>query len=252
MRRKIVQQGSSSLTISLPSEWTKKFGLVNGDMVEVAKRGEALEVTTLFDQHQKAKINLRGFDFSFSLAQIHTHYILGTKYLEVIYDKSQHTKLKELNNKYIGFKITNDSNNTLTFEEISSMNQDQFKDIFKKTIALIKDLLTSISKYEKNINFKLDNFNSFLYYCQRFVNSQIILNKLDDLNINKILENIDTIINIIISENKAHQATLAKQTLSNLNNVSNPQNIKPLKHKLIEDKILTISTLSNTLDKLLN
>src|SRR3989338_4453795 len=46
MKRKIVQHGSSSLTITLPMNFVDKFGLKKGDEVDVEESGTTLIVAT--------------------------------------------------------------------------------------------------------------------------------------------------------------------------------------------------------------
>jgi len=46
MKRKIIKQGVNTLTLSLPSDWTKRLNLKPGDEVEVEERGTALNIST--------------------------------------------------------------------------------------------------------------------------------------------------------------------------------------------------------------
>jgi len=46
MKRKIVQHGSSSLTITLPIKWVEKFGLKKGGELNVEENGPTLLIST--------------------------------------------------------------------------------------------------------------------------------------------------------------------------------------------------------------
>ena len=46
MRRKIVKQGNSALTLTLPSSWTKRFEIKPGDEVEVIDEKDFLKITS--------------------------------------------------------------------------------------------------------------------------------------------------------------------------------------------------------------
>ncbi|MFH1631117.1 MAG: AbrB/MazE/SpoVT family DNA-binding domain-containing protein [Candidatus Aenigmatarchaeota archaeon] len=46
MRRKIIKQGYDTLTITLPSKWTKKFHLKPGDEVELVEHDRMLQIST--------------------------------------------------------------------------------------------------------------------------------------------------------------------------------------------------------------
>jgi len=44
MKRKIVKHGTSTLTVSLPCKWSKKYNLVAGDEIEVKENGHLLQI----------------------------------------------------------------------------------------------------------------------------------------------------------------------------------------------------------------
>ena len=46
MKRKIIKQGSGTLTISLPTNWAKLFKLKSGDEIDVTQEGKMLVVST--------------------------------------------------------------------------------------------------------------------------------------------------------------------------------------------------------------
>ncbi|MFA6088364.1 MAG: AbrB/MazE/SpoVT family DNA-binding domain-containing protein [Candidatus Woesearchaeota archaeon] len=60
MKRKIVKHGSSTLTVSLPSKWAKKFGIKEGIEVDVLEDKNSLRITTeSFNDSKKIKIDLK-------------------------------------------------------------------------------------------------------------------------------------------------------------------------------------------------
>ena len=56
MKRKIVQHGCSSLTITLPFPWVRKFNLKKGDELEVEEQGHTLLVSTQKDTSADKKV----------------------------------------------------------------------------------------------------------------------------------------------------------------------------------------------------
>ncbi|MBI2136461.1 AbrB/MazE/SpoVT family DNA-binding domain-containing protein, partial [Candidatus Woesearchaeota archaeon] len=42
MKRKLVQHGNTSLTVSLPKKWTDKFNLKKGDEIEIVEKDDKL------------------------------------------------------------------------------------------------------------------------------------------------------------------------------------------------------------------
>ena len=46
MIRKIIKQGHNTLTMTLPSNWVKKFNLTPGDEIDLSERDNGLFITT--------------------------------------------------------------------------------------------------------------------------------------------------------------------------------------------------------------
>ena len=63
MRRKVVKQGVSTLMISLPSQWTKKFSIQKGDDLELNIQDRRLVVSTQKEyKTEKTEINIDNID----------------------------------------------------------------------------------------------------------------------------------------------------------------------------------------------
>ncbi|MBW2987388.1 AbrB/MazE/SpoVT family DNA-binding domain-containing protein, partial [Candidatus Woesearchaeota archaeon] len=45
MKRKVVKQGSATLTVSLPTSWTKKYNIKPGDEIEMEVQDKAILIT---------------------------------------------------------------------------------------------------------------------------------------------------------------------------------------------------------------
>jgi phosphate uptake regulator len=46
MKRKVIKQGYNTLTVTLPTDWTKKFNIKPGDEVDIIEQGRGLQVST--------------------------------------------------------------------------------------------------------------------------------------------------------------------------------------------------------------
>ena len=63
MKRKIIKQGHNTLTITLPSEWVRKFNLEAGKEIEVIERDNGLFLSTQKNgDHRKAEFDITGMD----------------------------------------------------------------------------------------------------------------------------------------------------------------------------------------------
>ena len=57
MKRKVIKQGNDTLTITLPREWTKSYGIKAGDEIHLERRGNTLILSTdkLFSFGRKSR-----------------------------------------------------------------------------------------------------------------------------------------------------------------------------------------------------
>jgi len=63
MKRRIIKQGHSTLTITLPSDWTKRFNLQGGAEVDVLDKDNGLFITTeKNDSFKVAEFDITGMD----------------------------------------------------------------------------------------------------------------------------------------------------------------------------------------------
>ena len=64
MRRKVIKQGHNTLTMTLPSNWTKKLNISPGDELELEERQNGLFLTTekKLKQGRKAEFDITNMD----------------------------------------------------------------------------------------------------------------------------------------------------------------------------------------------
>ena len=105
MKRKIVQHGSSSLTVSLPFSWAQKHGLSKGDEIEVEERGHSLII------HSKDKPTLSKATFviddknKFLRRYIISLYKQGYDEIEICSeDGMPMEKIEDVLNEVLGFE----------------------------------------------------------------------------------------------------------------------------------------------------
>ena len=179
MKRKLVQQGSATLMISLPSKWIKSNKLLKGDELNVIEKGDFLQLCT--EEKKSAK------SVSIDLAQldpIHKRaiagcYMNGVDEIRVTYkDPKILRKIQdEILYDLIGFDIVSQSRNACTIKAISTLNPGDFDQLLRRTFLLLKSMFEEIITCAKSKETKLEhviytdrNVNKFTSYCLRTLN----------------------------------------------------------------------------------
>ena len=63
MKRKIIKQGHNTLTITLPSDWVKRFNLQGGNEIDLIEKDNGLFLTTeKINSIKKAEFDITGMD----------------------------------------------------------------------------------------------------------------------------------------------------------------------------------------------
>jgi len=193
MKRKIVKQGNSALTITLPSTWAKKFELEAGDEVEVEEQGDSIIIKTKeTTKGKKAYIDVRGLD-------IMIYRVLGALYktgydeLEIHFETSDEFEAVQevIRQEFIGFEVVDHQKNILRAKRISKIEHEEFETLLRRMFMIIKlmgeDTLEAIKKNDQNqlkiIALRDKDINKIADYCRRILNlnGQAITNKIGPL-----------------------------------------------------------------------
>ena len=181
MKRKLVNQGHSTMTISLPAKWIKTFNLKAGDEVEVDEKGTTLVVLPTGQQSiSKAVVNVQGMGTllprvlgvlhkrGYDEIELHTE---GGNQLEVIQ--------RTVNNVLAGYEVDNAGKNFCHIRNIANLDpefepllrrvflllktsgQESYEEICKKDFEALK---SQIATEEMN--------NRFTTICRRIINKQ--------------------------------------------------------------------------------
>ena len=181
MKRKLVKQGNSALTITLPSSWVKKFNLKPGDEVDVEEVGKGLVVQNDKDfKQQKVSIKLSD-DPDLAERQIGHAYKKGVEELEVSFDnphliKSVYSAL----NAVIGYEVVNQGKNFCTIKNIASQNEEDFDSVLRRTFLITLQLADeSYELISKNKKESLEDLlfleklnNKLTDFCKRILNKK--------------------------------------------------------------------------------
>jgi len=198
MKRKIIRQGNKdhgSFTVTLPSEWTKKYGLKAGDEVDVdetgnmvclyAKRGPIVPKSVHIDAR------------NFTITQLHRHiqeaYRSGAETIEVQYQDGtlyhprtqRKANVKEeiehmVPDELLGMEIEKSTSNLFVIKQFSEAIEDEFETALHKIFFKLQDQvdksisalhsmkpeqLRSVWVYDRGVN-------KFCNFCMRILNKK--------------------------------------------------------------------------------
>ncbi|MGV8172475.1 MAG: AbrB/MazE/SpoVT family DNA-binding domain-containing protein [Candidatus Woesearchaeota archaeon] len=180
MRRKLIQHGLSSLTVSLPSKWVKKNNLKKSDEIELEEQGERIIIST------EKKYEHKKIDIDITDAHPMIRKIIGATfksgYDEVNITFKSYEELKAVQDlmreQFSGFEITNQTRNTITIKNISKTGFEEFNTILRRFFHVLNQIASetseAISKNDinwlKNITLMKVETDKYADYCRRAIN----------------------------------------------------------------------------------
>ena len=181
MKRKVVKHGSSTLTISLPSKWAKRFNIRQGDELHVEEKERSLVIST--DKNyawEKATIDLNKIGF-FNKNLISNVYHVGYDEVELFYDGIDVLRqvIQRLSD-CIGYEIVNQSEKRCVIRSISTISDTEFDKVLSRTflvtLSMAKDMHEAIKSREfhrlKDLRVLESTNNKFTDYCRRILNKK--------------------------------------------------------------------------------
>ena len=182
MKRKVVQHGPSTLIISLPLKWAKRYGIKKGDDLEVDEKDKTLLVSphVVRSEHRISadvsglmprlvdRFLARAYQKGYDTVQL-THNDL--KLLEVIQQKVQ---------ELIGYELIEQNDKTCLIQAISQKIELNFDMALRKAFLVTKQMIESCRDcYEASDRNSLRNLylrdlevNRFTYFCLRQINKE--------------------------------------------------------------------------------
>ena len=181
MKRKIVQHGCSSLTVTLPSDWVKKFGLKKGDEVDIDVAGSRLMISTRHEIESPKKV-VNTTEFGLFTKNNLTHlYMLGYDEIEVVYqDEKSLSEIKNRIPECIGYEIIDQKTNKIFIKSIAHTLEEDFDILLRKSWLITNQMADEVYEAVKNQEFfKLKEIrhlefmnNKFTMTCVRILNKR--------------------------------------------------------------------------------
>jgi phosphate uptake regulator len=182
MRRKIVKQGTATLTMSLPAKWTRENKLKAGDEIDlVEQNGELLISASTIKQEQAITYRMTENN-KHNIRHILTHlYRIGYDVIKLTgVDDKLFGKIRRLmTDLLLGFEITDSVENSCTLTNISEPTDEKFDVLMRRTFLLIKETQAFMNEdYDKGkfehmneMDALRDQQDKFIIFCRRVLNS---------------------------------------------------------------------------------
>jgi len=182
MKRKLVKQGGSALTITLPFKWTKQFGLEAGDELDVEEKENKLIVSTFSDiEGEKKDIDLTE-QSSMIKRILGSLYKAGYDEFHVQFDNLQQFELAQevVREEFIGFEIVEQRKKSITVKRISKVEYSEFDTMLRRMFMIIKlmgeESLEAAKAKDKEqlkmITLRDKDVNKIADYCRRIINKK--------------------------------------------------------------------------------
>ena len=179
IKRRVVLHGPSTLTISLPMSWVKKFNIKKGDELNLKEFGNELRINV----DQEFNLGKKQIDIK-DLKRLGKSYVTsscrqGYEEININYDDPKYIRTIQdiLSKEITGFEIIKQNSNSCVIKDLTGHNKDEFNNALRRIWLLLLDLsresLNAIKKDDyaglKNIQLIDYSINKFSNYCLRLL-----------------------------------------------------------------------------------
>jgi len=180
MKRRVVQHGPSTLTISLPSRWTRERGVKKGDELTIESLHNGLFIHAGPRKSYETKhISVKGLPeiITKSIAALYKY-----GYNEIIVEYGTPEELEQIHriiqSGYIGYEIVEETKNTVRIRIVSEPQEEEFKTLFRRIfyflLSYADETLLAMQQHNRMSYQKLilrdENINKLTDFCRRVVN----------------------------------------------------------------------------------
>jgi len=204
MKRKVISQGHNTLTITLPSQWSRKFNLKRGSEVDVIERDNGLFISTEKQQEdKKTEFDISGLDiptiwkyfmavyregYDEVLIKFNPELKLENPYkffcrhnLDLKYKGEKRSPIEFVNdlvNRFIGYEIISHDENSVLIRDMGLPSSKEFDTSLRRVFLLIQQMAEETCEALKKSNPKIlnrihdvdINLDKFRDYCIRILN----------------------------------------------------------------------------------
>jgi len=183
MKRKLVQQGSSTMMVSLPSKWIKTNQLGKGKEIELEEERNKLVISTDSLQKKGVELSLVSNSESYIRTILTNMYRKGYEKIKINFkDKSSLKIIEDITERQlIGFEVIKKSEKHCEIENITEPSKEQFENIFSKMTMNIEELFLTTEAFfqgeKREFEETEDKIKEFDNFCRRITEKEGTENK---------------------------------------------------------------------------
>ena len=179
IKRKVVLHGPSTLTISLPASWVKKFNIEKGDELNLEEFDNELRINAEKDLGlERTQIDIKDLK-RLGVTYITSSYRQCYGEIDLSYADSRYIRTIQdiLSRELIGFEIIKQGSNSCLIKDLTGHTKDEFENVLRRIWLLIIDLseesLNAFRRRDvarlKEIHLMDQSINKFSNYCLRLL-----------------------------------------------------------------------------------
>jgi phosphate uptake regulator len=183
MKRKLVEQGGTTMMVSLPSKWVKRFDLGKGDEVDVAVDGKQVHISSeTVNRTRVVEVDLRGASTRVIKWVVSGLHKFGYDEIEILYDTNETLDTVDwlIKNLMIGFTVIEQTQKRIILRNVTQDTDVEFdatlRRAFRVTCSLADsslEMITDTRMQDAVQLVKLEHTNNQLTnYCERILNKR--------------------------------------------------------------------------------
>ncbi|MBN2422613.1 phosphate uptake regulator PhoU [Candidatus Woesearchaeota archaeon] len=209
MRRKVVQHGPATLTISLPSKWVKENKIKKGDEVELDVKSKELVILPAEEKDELKKVEIKiPTKEEWMGRAIFMCYVKGYDEIKIKFnDPLIFDKIEKLSEEFIGVEIIDQEENFCILKNIAQELENEFESILRKLFFVILQQAEKSHIHIKEKEYKkLESIrklgkisNKYSYFCLRIINKKKYNGSMDSNEIYTIIWLLEQISDVYVN-----------------------------------------------------
>ncbi len=173
MKRRIIKQGTATMTMSLPSSWVQKYNLQNGDELDVQEKNNFLIIKNDKNAQIESKTIYTKNLHPLIYRTIRSNYILGHDEIKLVTNDISKINLNDFQ-QLIGMEAVDKTDKNIVLRDITNTSLEQFDNMYRRLFLILKGTIEE-GKDIKKINELLqkeNDINRVSNICLRLLNKK--------------------------------------------------------------------------------
>lgn len=206
MKRKVVQHGPSTLTISLPKQWIERNSVKKGDELTLKETEHAISIQTGKKPTTIKDITITGMTGHMIHKVLGAMYKSGHDDIILRYEHPRelakvHSLLKSV---FIGYEVIEETQHSIRAKNVSTSNSQEFRTLFRRlfhfVLSVAEDSLTAACHHARDSYDTLQmrdlHIDRIANFCRRIIYTQGQQEYASDIALYYIVEQIEKVADI--------------------------------------------------------